>query len=91
MGYGCGVTIPTDEFSTMCARARSFRRRVDELGTVSGPVIDGYVRDRLHDRPHVNSLPPAQGEFADEIVALLQMPGLSPQQSHQIMREFFEA
>jgi hypothetical protein len=54
-------------------------------------VIDGYVRDRLRDRPNVASLPPAQAEFADEILALLQMPGLSPQQSHQIRREFFEA
>jgi hypothetical protein len=85
------VAIPADEFSTMRARARSFRRRMDELGTVSGPVIDGYVRDRLRDRPNVASLPPAQAEFADEIVALLQIPGLSPQQSHQIRREFFEA
>jgi hypothetical protein len=82
--------IPTDEFSTMCARARSFRRRVDELGTVSSPAIDGYVRDQLYGRRHT-PLPPAQAEFADEILALLQMPGLSPQQAHQIMREFFEA
>jgi hypothetical protein len=84
------VTTPDDEFETMLARARSFRRRVDELGTVSSPAIDGYVRDRLRDRPDVNSLPRAQAEFADEILALLQLPSLSPQQAHRLEREFFE-
>jgi hypothetical protein len=84
------VTIPSDEFATMCARARRFRRRVDELGTVSAPAIDGYVRDKLRYRPNVNSLPPAQAEFADEIVALLQVSSLSPQQAHQLERSFFE-
>jgi hypothetical protein len=83
------VTIPDDEFETMLARARSFRRRVDDLGTLSGPAIDGYVRDRLHYRRDINSLPPAQVEFADEILALLQVPTLSPQQLHRLEQEFF--
>jgi hypothetical protein len=89
-GYQNGVTIPDDEFEMMLARARRFRKRVDELGTLSSPVTDGYVRDRLRYRPDVNSLPPGQAELADEIVALLQMPSLSPQQANRIEREFFE-
>lgn len=84
------MTITNDEFETALARARSFRRRVDELGTVNAPAIDGYVRDRLRDRPNVNSLPSAQADFADEILGLLQMSTLSPQQAHRIEREFFE-
>jgi hypothetical protein len=83
------VTIPNDEFETMLARARSFRRRVDELGTLSSPAIDGYVRERLRYRPDVNSLPRAQAEFADEIVALLQQPTLSLQQADRLKQEFF--
>jgi hypothetical protein len=85
------VGIPEDEFQTMLARARNFRRRVDELGTVNSPAIDGYVRDRLRDRRNGNALPPAQTDLADEIVALLQISSLSPHQAHQLEREFFEA
>lgn len=84
------MAIPEDEFETMLARARKFRRRVDELGTVSSPAIDGYVRDRLRYRRDGNPLPPAQADLADEIVALLQVSSLSPQQAHQIERQFFE-
>jgi len=84
------VTVPDDEFETMLARARNFRRRVDELGTVSGPAIDGYVRDRLRSRRDGYALPPAQAELAEEIVALFQVSSLSPQQAHQIERQFFE-
>jgi hypothetical protein len=84
------MAAATDEFETMLARARRFRRRVDELGTVSAPAIDGYVRDHLRYRPQVGALPPAQAELADEILALLQMPGLSTEQARRIEREFFE-
>lgn len=84
------MAIPGDEFETMLARARSFRRRVDELGSVSGSVIDGHVRDRLHSRGNGNALPPAQADLAEEIVALLQVSSLSPQQANQIERQFFE-
>jgi len=83
--------MPTagDEFDTMLARARRFRRRVDELGGVSGPAIDGYVRDRLRFRPNVSLPPPAQAELADEILALLQLPSLSSHQAHRLEQEFF--
>lgn len=89
MGYGRRVPVPDDEFETMLARAKSFRRRVDEIGSVSGPVIVGNVRDRLRWRADVETLPPAQGELADEILELLANPSLSPQQAHQLERAFF--
>ena len=73
----------------MKARARSFRRRLEELGSVSGPVIAANVRDRLRSRPLVSALPPAQGELADEIVALLENTKLSSWQAHELQWEFF--
>ena len=74
----------------MLARARRFRRRVDELGTLSGPAIDGHVCDRLRARPAIVPLPPVQTELAEEIVALLEMPGLSVGEAQRLEREFFE-
>lgn len=89
LGSQSGVAVPDDEFETMQARSRSYRRRLEALGSVSAPVIEGYVRDRLRWRPSANTLPPAQGELADEILALLEEPRLSAQQTAQLQREFF--
>ena len=83
------MAVPDDEFETMKARARSFRKRLEELGSVSGPVIEGNVRDRLRSCLDVNALPPAQGELADEIVALLENTQLSSWQAHELQWEFF--
>jgi hypothetical protein len=83
------VAVPDDEFETMLARARSFRRRVAELGSVSGPVIEQHVRERLRWRPTTSTLPPAQGELAEEIIELIEAPRLSPQQTSRLEREFF--
>jgi hypothetical protein len=83
------VAVPNDEFQTMLARARNFRRRVDELGSVSGPVIAEGVRDRLR-RRLVEYLPPAQRELAEEIVTLLEHPELSQLQAAQLERAFFD-
>jgi hypothetical protein len=82
------MAAPDDEFGTMLARVRSYRRRVDELGSVSGPVILGSVRDRRRWRP-ADYLPPAQRELADEIVGLLEDPRLSALQAAQLERAFF--
>jgi hypothetical protein len=82
------VAIDEREYETMRYRARSFRRRVDELGGLNAPAIEGNVRDRLRWR-ETTSLPSAQGELADEIVALLGTPKLSPHQAAHLEREFF--
>lgn len=72
----------------MQARARSYRKRLDELGSVSGPVINGHVRDRLRSRQTANTLPPAQADLADEIVAFLRGPRLTAHQAAELERDF---
>ena len=58
------MAIEDDHFETMQARARSFRKRIAELGFVSGPVIERNVRERIRWRPTADKLPPAQRESA---------------------------
>lgn len=83
------MPVPYNEFETMQARVRSYRKRLAELGSVSGPVIEGNVRDRLRWRPATDELPPAQGELADEIVEALKDTRLSRHQAAQLERTFF--
>jgi hypothetical protein len=83
----CGA-VPDDEFETMKARARSYRKRLAELGSVSGPVIDSYVHDRLRQRP-TPALPPAQAELGDEILSFLNDPRLTTYQAEWLELEFF--
>jgi hypothetical protein len=71
------VPIHQFKFEGMLNRARLLRRRIDELGSPSGAVIEAHVRDRLSWRP-TDDLPPAQSQLADEILALLDDPRLSP-------------
>jgi len=82
------MAVPDDEFETMQARARSYRKRLKVLGSVSGPVIERNVRERLRSRA-TTTLPPAQAELADEIVAFLKKPELSVHQAAFLEREFF--
>ena len=82
------MAVPDDEFETMQARVRSYRRRLEELGSVSGPVIVTHVRDRLGWRATANTLPPAQGELADEIVIVLTDSRLTVAQAARLEREF---
>ena len=82
------VAIPQDEFAAMQARARSYRKRADELGAVSGPVIVGNVHNRLARRP-TETLPPAQSELVNEIFALLDDSRLSVEQTKRVWEEFF--
>jgi hypothetical protein len=84
------VSVSDDEFETMRARARVHRIRLAELGPMSEPVILENVRDRLDLRP-IEALPPAQGELADEIFALLKDPRLNTMQVRALEREFFGA
>lgn len=82
------MAVPDDEFETMRARTRSYRKRLAELGSVGEPVIVGYVRDHLRSR-RPEPLPPAQADLADEIVAFLEEPQLSAHQAALLEREFF--
>ena len=66
----------------MRVRVRRYRAQVDEIGAISGPVIEENVRERIRGRaPYVDPLPPAQAELADEIVAFLNTPELSADQA----------
>ena len=78
-----------DEFETMQARARSYRKRVAELGGVSGLIVKENVRERLRLRSASTTLTRAQDELADEIIAFLKDRRLTRQQAARLEREFF--
>jgi hypothetical protein len=78
-----------DEFETMQARARSYRKRVAELGGVSGLILKENIRERLRLRSTSATLTRAQDELADEIIAFLKDRRLSRQQAARLEREFF--
>jgi hypothetical protein len=78
-----------DEFETMQARARSYRKRVAELGGVSGLTVKENVRERLRLRSAPTTLTRAQDELADEIIAFLKDPRLTRRQAARLEREFF--
>jgi hypothetical protein len=81
------VAVPDDAFETMLARARGFRKRVAELG-LSAPMIEADVEARLHWLATGPALPSGQAKLADEILALLRNPGLSPQQAQRLESAF---
>ena len=84
------MTVPADdEFEAMQSRARSYRKRVAELGGVSGSVIRENVRERLRLRTSSETLTRAQDELADEIIAFLKDTRLSRHQAARLEREFF--
>ena len=78
-----------DEFEIMQARARSYRKRVAELGGVSGLIVRENIRERLRLRSTSQTLTRAQDELADEIIAFLKDRRLSKQQAARLEREFF--
>jgi hypothetical protein len=80
---------PDDEFETMQARARSYRKRVTELGGVSGLILKENIRERLRLRSTSATLTRAQDELAEEIIAFLKDRRLSRQQAARLEREFF--
>jgi hypothetical protein len=84
------VIVPSDdEFETMQARARFYRKRVAELGGVSGSMIKQNVRERLRLRTGSETLTRAQDELADEIIAFLKDARLSRHQAARLEQEFF--
>ncbi len=92
MGSCTRVALPADEFETMKARVRRYRARVDEIGAISGPVIEENVQARIRGRaPHVDPLHPPQAELADEIVAFLNTPELSADQAALLALTFLGA
>lgn len=82
------MAIDDLHFQVMLKRAREFRRRIDELGSVSGPVIDANVRARLRWNPQPPQLPPGQRQLADEILDLLKNPQLSTGQARELAQAF---
>jgi hypothetical protein len=78
-----------NEFETMQARARSYRKRVAELGGVSGLIVKENIRERLRLRSTSSTLTRAQDELAEEIIAFLKDRRLSRQQAARLEREFF--
>ncbi|MDQ3382018.1 MAG: hypothetical protein M3546_17205 [Actinomycetota bacterium] len=84
------MAVPDDQFETMKARARRYRARIGDVGGISVPIIEQNVRERIRGRPqNVQRLPPAQGELADEIVALLNNSELSAHQAALLKRTYF--
>jgi CRISPR/Cas system CSM-associated protein Csm4 (group 5 of RAMP superfamily) len=84
------VIVPSDdEFETMQARARFYRKRVAELGGVSASMIKQNVRERLRLRTGSETLTRAQDELADEIIAFLKDARLSRHQAARLEQEFF--
>ena len=83
------MAVPDDQYEVLLARARRLRRRVDELGAVTGTSVDQYVEGRLSRRHGLPNLSPPQNELADEILVLLQNPELSPMQGAYLERVYF--
>ena len=82
------MAIEDFEFQSMVAQAREFHRRITELG-ISGSVIEGTVEARLRWNVEQADLPPGQAKLVGEILELLQDPGLSAWQAHELRHAFF--
>jgi hypothetical protein len=82
------MAVPDDEFNTMLAQVRRLRKRVDDLGSVTGDMIKQGM-NHFRDAQPADYLTPAQRELADEIVGLLEDPRLSVLQAGQLERAFF--
>jgi hypothetical protein len=84
------MAVPDDEFETMLARARNFRRRADDLRSVTGHMFTGRRTPSLRGAQPVDYLSPAQRELAEEIVALLEDSRLSVLQAGQLERALWD-
>jgi hypothetical protein len=82
------VAIDDVQYHAMLLRARELRRLVDELGSLSAPEVDASVLARLVGKPVADELPPGQRKLVDEIVELLQRPGLSSLQARGLAHAF---
>jgi hypothetical protein len=90
IGYGVPSAVPIDDvqYHAMLLRARELRRLVDELGSLTAPAIDASVDARLQRKPLADELPPGQRKLVDEIVEILERPGLSPMQVRALAQAF---
>ena len=72
----------------MLLRIRELRRVVEELGSLTTPAIYGAVDAQLERKNVAFELPQGQRELVDEIVGILDRPGLSPEQARGLARAF---
>lgn len=81
--------MPLDDiqYHALLLRSRELRRLVDELGSLTGPVIEASVDARLQKKPQAE-LPSGQKKLVDEIVGILENPGLSSIQARGVAHAF---
>jgi hypothetical protein len=82
------VAIDDVQYHEMLLRARELRRQVDELGSLNAPVVHASVLARLLKKPVADELPPGQAQLVDEVIELLERPGLSPLQARGLAHAF---
>ncbi|MBA2741899.1 MAG: hypothetical protein H0U46_07800 [Actinobacteria bacterium] len=75
------------EYHKMLLRIRELRRVVEELGSLTKPEIYAGIEAELQ-RKKGFELPHGQRELVDEIVLILDRPGLSPEQARRLARAF---
>ncbi len=82
------VAVDDLEYHAMLLRARELRRVVEELGSLTAPAIRAGVDARLERKDEAYPLPPGQRQLVDEVVEILDRPGLSPLQARGLAHAF---
>jgi hypothetical protein len=84
------LAVPIDDvqYHALLLRARELRRLVDGLGSLTAPEIDASVEARLQKKALADELPPGQSNLVDEIVEILERPGLSELQARGLAQAF---
>ncbi len=82
------LAIDDLEYHTLLLRARELRRVVEELGSLNAPAIHAGVDARLQRKQEADELPPGQRDLVDEIVGILDRPGISPLQARGLAHAF---
>ena len=85
------VAVDDLEYHAMLLRARELRRVVEELGSLSATAVHAGVDARLQRKHEAGELPPGQQELVDEIVEILDRPGISPLQARGLAHAFRSA
>ena len=76
------------EYHKLLLRARELRRVVEELGSLTAPAIRAGVDARLERQDEAHPLPPGQRQLVDEVVEILDCPGLSALQARGLAHAF---